>query len=203
MHKAKAIITFINKISSLILELLVLQKPNSEKVKMKEKGIKKLNYLLGVSFLSLIMMLPLITSTTTENECVLGGGKWIVPKIASPDEPSKSDLKPYCECDMGFFLNESSKKCEDDTEIRCVQTQGKWINENCQCPESTIKCTTGFGWDMSGPVTKADIDKRFSLETKSNTPYIYPLLIFILLMVGLILYFNKRRNKRWNLTLKF
>ena len=87
--------------------------------------------------ISLSFLLTIEILAISKEECKGGGGEWKIIEISSPDEPdfAKKNPQPYCECDIGFYWNTTSKRCEDDSEIRCIQTQGKWINGNCQCPE--------------------------------------------------------------------
>ena len=163
--------------------------------------------------IGLVVMLALVLSfnvlAVSEDECVTGGGEWTTPTIAQGDDPVSKTLPPFCKCYTGFYWNDTSKSCESDQELRCEQTLGAWLNNECQCPEGTIKWTEGFGCDMPGPEPEASEDNELSTNSgtvsKSEERNIsYEVLLFIaifilLLIIGIILYSyfrKKRRNER-------
>ena len=160
-----------------------------------------------VLLISIFLLVPGILAVTKE-ECELGDGEWVVNQLAYTDEPisSRKELQPICKCDTGFYWNEASNSCEDDSEVRCIQTQGKWINGSCQCSEGTIKWTPGFGCDMPGPEPKASEDNELSansgMVSKSEERNVsYEILLFtaifiLLLIIGIILYSYFRKKRR-------
>ena len=159
-------------------------------------GLKTKKFIL-IWILALFMVIFLLSfnaSALTKEECESGGGNWMTPQIASPGEPEK-DLQPYCKCDIGFYWNEISKKCEDDSETRCIQTQGKWIDGKCQCPEGTIKWTQGFGCDTKGPIPTSNLDSQINNKKSFNQQYIiYGILaIAVVFIIWIIL--RKRKNE--------
>lgn len=149
-----------------------------------------------VLFISILSFLTNISATTTE-ECENGGGTWTIPDIVIPsDEPTKSKLNSYCSCEIGLYWNDTSKECMDDSQLRCIQTQGEWVNDACQCPEGTIKWTPGFGCDTKGPVPTSDGDLN-ELNNK-GAPYSLNLVIIllILLILSTILILNRKKSKQ-------
>lgn len=153
-----------------------------------KKRISLLLIVIPLLFLSTIGILAI-----SKEECKSGRGEWKFVEISSPDEPDfvKKELKPYCECEIGFYWNESSKRCENDSEIRCLQTQGIWKNGECECPEGTIKWTSGFGCDREGPVPLGD---NYSNKDATSKLVILGILI-TLLIIGYFLYKYKRRKR--------
>ena len=157
-----------------------------------------------------VLFISISAFAETEEGCVAGGGTWATATISQGDDPdsNRRNLPPFCQCDTGFYWNDSLKSCEDDQELRCGQTGGAWANNECQCPEGTIKWTEGFGCDMPGPEPKANADTELlsNLETEptlENKSVSYESLllisIFILLFViGVIIYFylTKSKNRR-------
>ena len=145
-----------------------------------------------ITLLLLFSVSPTLVIATVEDECVTGGGEWTTPTIAQGDDPTTKELKPYCKCEVGSFWNDSSKKCENDDQIRCLQTQGQWINESCSCPEGTIKWTEGFGCDMPGPEPKLESSKN---DSDTLGPPTSVLVVGIILAV-LILFFMWKKIRR-------
>jgi len=154
----------------------------------------------------LVLVLSFSVLGVSEDECVAGGGEWTAPIISQGDDPVSKIVQPFCKCDTGFYWNDDAKSCESDQELRCKQTGGTWLNNECQCPEGTIKWTEGFGCDMPGPEPKASEDKESSpnLRTESGsdekgTSYELLLLIslFVLLfIIGIIVYYYFIKSKR-------
>ena len=155
-----------------------------------------------------VLFISVSALTETEEECVAGGGEWTTPTISLGDDPasSKKTLQPFCQCNTGFYWNDSLQSCEDDQELRCGQTGGAWANNECQCPEGTIKWTEGFGCDMPGPEPKANADTELlsnveTAPTLENKKVSYESLlllsIFILLLIiGVIMYFYLTKSKK-------
>ena len=148
----------------------------------------------------LLVVISLLFLSTTEilaiskEECEVGDGEWKTIQIASPNEPPGEGVKSYCKCDIGFYWNTTSKKCEDDLEIRCIQTQGEWIDGNCQCPEGTIKWTLGFGCDKEGPIpllleNKSSDQEEFDMQ---KVIYVFLALILLFILWKLILKWRKK-----------
>lgn len=159
-------------------------------------------------FILLILLISILSSVcthaTTKEECENGKGEWTPSSISSPDEPIKKELIPYCQCKTGFYWNDSLKSCESDQELRCEQTGGTWFNNECQCPEGTIKWTEGFGCDMPGPEPETEsevVDSNAKTEPQlenNNISYNSLLLIsiFILLVViGAVIYYLIKNKK--------
>ncbi len=156
-----------------------------------------------------VLFISVSALAETEEECVAGGGTWTTPTVSQGDDPNSNqrNLPPFCQCNIGFYWNDSLKSCEDDQELRCGQTRGTWIGTECQCPEGTVKWTEGFGCDMPGPEPKANADTEFlsnrEAEPKSeNKSFSYNSLLLIsililLLIIGIIIYFHyhKKREK--------
>lgn len=167
-----------------------------------------MKYLILYIAAMIVLALAFNVLAVSEDECVAGGGEWTTPTIAQGDDPSsnKKMLPPFCKCDTGFYWDEELKSCESDQELRCEQTGGKWVNNECQCPEGTIKWTEGFGCDMPGPEPEANEDDEVlsNLETtpkleEKNVSYEILLLIVIIVLlfiIGIILYSHFRKRKR-------
>jgi len=137
------------------------------------------------------------TLAVTPEECVLGEGTWTTPTLSQGDDPDKKAVQPFCQCNTGFYWNTTLKSCQDDRNLRCVQTGGAWTDNECQCPEGTVKWTEGFGCDMPGPVP-SNQEAETRLE---NVDYKSLKLISILIFlfgVGIIIYsrFIKSKEKR-------
>ena len=152
--------------------------------KEKNQHLRRILVLVGLVFMFSF------TLAITEEECEFGGGTLTISQIISPEEPLKGDLKPYCSCLTGFFWNLSSMTCENDTELRCLQTGGNWTAGNCSCPEGTIGWVEGFGCDQEGPVPNIENQQKEEGKYYSFLGF----LLVIALLVGII-YKYLRRNK--------
>ena len=145
---------------------------------------------LCVFFIFILLLILPYTSGINKTECEMGGGVIVVPKVSSPGEPIKKELKPNCGCNVGYFWNNASKQCQDDSELRCKQTQGEWLNGNCKCPTGTMNWTAGFGCDTNVPVSSSEI------KTDSKNKYLFIIsAIFLILILFITLFFKRRKNE--------
>lgn len=128
-----------------------------------------------------------------ETSCIDGNGTWGTPQIAIGDDPltSKKNLTPYCSCQIGYFWNETFKSCQNDSELRCLQTNGRWINNSCKCQEGTIKWTIGFGCDMLGPEPKIE-----KISSQQNSGLSKLLLLSGTVLAILLIAFTLRAKRK-------
>lgn len=73
----------------------------------------------------------------TEQECIAGGGTWVVPSYKEkpgPNEPTE----PFCQCGeykKGYLTQKwNGSACVNLTkEDICLRSNGQWIGQECVC----------------------------------------------------------------------
>ncbi len=163
-----------------------------------------MKHLITGLIITLFLVLSFTILSASDEECVAGGGTWTTPSVSQGDDPASNTkkLQPFCQCGTGFYWNDSSKSCQGDKELRCGQTGGIWADNECQCPEGTLKWTEGFGCDMPGPEPIANTNTALGTEGTSENERISQdslllvSLFIVLLLIGVMVYFHFIKNRR-------
>src|SRR3989344_7446786 len=98
--------------------------------------------------IGLVVMLALVLSfnvlAVSEDECVTGGGEWTTPQNVDPREGDTR--QPYCKCPSGSQWDGSLCKSIPEKEL-CESSDGKWVNNECVCPENSVGWNGDVGCD--------------------------------------------------------
>lgn len=124
----------------------------------------------------------------TKEECVTGGGEWIVPQNIDPREGD--ERSPYCQCEQGQEWNRTG--CPPiSAEILCESSDGVWADETCECPEESR------GWnDQVGCDYVADIESDVAAAADSKTTTTTVIVLLLLLLCAVVMYFIIQKKKK-------
>ncbi|MFA4819861.1 MAG: S8 family serine peptidase, partial [Candidatus Aenigmatarchaeota archaeon] len=119
----------------------------------------------------------------TKEECEIGNGTWIVPKVIDPNEPNLP--QPYCRCNSGFYWNGTYCKAVEK-QILCENTGGYWNSTDCICPNNSIGFKEGFGCDyFANPLLSNE-------KVVQNSDYLILIMAIVIVIIIILLFLIKR-----------
>lgn len=157
-----------------------------------------------MKYMVLIIIMTLsVYAAPTEQECIDGGGNWVIPECP-PDAacaPASIDTN-FCKCKMvrGHYTeywNESLMRCIAlDNQRLCERTNGRWINGQCECNLVTNLDSGSPVYPTSTGKWVDDIGCQFIDNEQNNDTIMNYIVLVGLLTVLYFLVFDKGPKRK-------
>lgn len=136
-----------------------------------------------------VLFISVSALAETEEECIVGGGEWILPQNIDPREGDQR--LPSCQCEQGYTWN-GTTCTQISVEVLCESSDGVWADGSCQCPVQSSGWNDQVGCDYAADI---ESDGGAVADSKSKTGYMAIILLLIMLFAVLI-YFLTRKKKQ-------
>jgi len=135
-----------------------------------------------------VLILSFNVLAVSEDECLAGGGEWTTPQ--NVDLREGDTRQPYCKCSQGSQWD--GEICKSiPQKILCESSDGKWVNNECMCPENSV------GWDKDTGCNYIQSPQNNEISEETSESFSVVKLVLVIVLLFLVIFIIVKEIKRY------